>query len=285
MAREATITQEDVNEVADRIRGAGGQPTNRSIREALGRGSMATILRLLRVWQSRQVRTPETPIVLPLAIQRSLVDFMGQEVAAARVAIESELVAAQQSNTDLIAESERQASTIEDLTQSIEGLHATNAELTGRLAQMAADLDDARKDAETQRLAAEAARTEKAKLELRLEGVPRLESEIERLRTGFEAERAGRVSAEQAAAVASATLGKTEAQVEDLQGRLTRAEAEARDASRESGEMRHRAQALQASLDVAVKDVAQSKEEARRANESAAELRGQLPKLREPKSS
>ena len=276
MAREATISQEEVNAVADQIRGTGARPTARSVREALGAGSMATVLRLLQNWQARQVRAPDTPTVLPLALQKSLVDFLGQEVAAAKVSLESDLVIAQQSNSDLIAESERQSSTIADQVESIEELHAVNAELTGRLSQMTTDLNTARTEAETQRQAAEAARTEKAKLELRLEGVPRLESEIERLRTALEAERTARVTANQAAAVASAKLEKTEIQVDDLKARLTRAEADARDAAQDSGQMRHQVQTLQASLDVAVRDSAQAKEATRRAEEGAAGLRGQL---------
>lgn len=52
MAREATIGQEEVNAVADSIRAAGIKPTAQTIREGLGRGSMATVLRLFHVWQS-----------------------------------------------------------------------------------------------------------------------------------------------------------------------------------------------------------------------------------------
>ena len=111
MAREATITQEQVNAAADAIRASGTKPTARAVREAVGGGSMATVLKLLQVWQSGQVRVEEGPVVLPAGLQRALVDFIGQEVASAKTDLQSDLVVAQQANSDLIAESERQAST------------------------------------------------------------------------------------------------------------------------------------------------------------------------------
>jgi hypothetical protein len=44
MVREAKISQEEVNAAADKIRAAGVKPAARSVREAMGRGSMGTIL-------------------------------------------------------------------------------------------------------------------------------------------------------------------------------------------------------------------------------------------------
>jgi chromosome segregation ATPase len=225
MGRESVITQEEVNAVADQLRATGAKPTARAVREALGGGSMATVLKHLQVWQSRQVRPPETQAVLPQGLQRALVDFIAQEVASAKVTLESDLVAAQQANQDLIAESERQAAALDREQTAVESLQAEKAELSGRLVQLTKDLEDARADADAQREAAEHARTEKAKCELRLEGVPRLETEIERLKAAFELERNAKVVAEQAAAVALARLEKTEAQAADLAARLAKAEA------------------------------------------------------------
>ena len=225
MGRESVITQEEVNAVADQLRATGAKPTARAVREALGGGSMATVLKHLQLWQSRQVRPPETQAVLPQGLQRALVDFIAQEVASAKVTLESDLVAAQQANQDLIAESERQAAALDREQTAVESLQAEKAELSGRLVQLTKDLEDARADADAQREAAEHARTEKAKCELRLEGVPRLETEIERLKAAFELERNAKVVAEQAAAVALARLEKTEAQAADLAARLAKAEA------------------------------------------------------------
>ena len=216
MGRESVITQEEVKVVADQLRATGAKPTARAVREALGGGSMATVLKHLQVWQGRQVRPPETQAVLPVGLQRALVDFIAQEVASAKVTLETDLVTAQQANQDLIAESERLAAALEREQSTVESLQADKAELSGRLGQLTKDLEDVRAEAAAQREAAEHARTEKAKLELRLEGVPRLEAEIERLKAALESERSGKVVAEQQAAVAQARLEKTEGQLKEL---------------------------------------------------------------------
>lgn len=216
MGRESVITQEEVNVVADQLRATGAKPTARAVREALGGGSMATVLKHLQVWQGRQVRPPETQAVLPVGLQRALVDFIVQEVATAKVTLETDLVTAQQANQDLIAESERLAAALEREQSTVESLQTEKAELQGRLGQLTKDLDDVRAEAAGQREAAEHARTEKAKLELRLEGVPRLEAEVERLKATLESERNAKVVAEQQAAVSHARLEKTEGQLKEL---------------------------------------------------------------------
>lgn len=226
MGRESVVTQEEVNAAADQLRATGTKPTARAVREALGGGSMATVLKHLQVWQNRQVRAPETQAVLPVGLQRALVDFIAQEVASAKSAVEIDLVNAQQSNQDLITESERLAAALEREQSTVETLHAEKAELSGRLGQLTKDLEEARAEAAAQREAAEHARTEKAKLELRLEGVPRLESEIERLTATLEMERNAKVIAEQEAAVSQARLDKTEAQLKDANSAAPRLTAE-----------------------------------------------------------
>ena len=115
MAREATITQEAVNAAAEQIRATGAKPTARAVREALGSGSMATVLKHLQAWQANQAHPIEANIVLPIALQRTLVTFIEQEVATAKALLEADLALAEQANRDLIAESERQAATINEL--------------------------------------------------------------------------------------------------------------------------------------------------------------------------
>lgn len=215
MGRESVLTQDEVNAVADQLRASGVKPTARAVREALGTGSMATILKHLQVWQSRQVRTPEAQTALPMGLQRALVDFISQEVASAKVMLEAELVNVQQSNQDLIVESERQAAALERTQLTLDALQAEKSELLGRMGQLGKDLQDARSEVEEQRKVAELARTEKAKLELRLEGFPRLEAEIERLKAALDVEHNAKVVAEQLAAVSQARLEKTEVQLNE----------------------------------------------------------------------
>lgn len=280
MAREATITQEEVNAVADEIRATGHKPTARGIREALGSGSMATVLKYFQTWQAKQVRPADAPTVLPPGLQKALVDFIGQEVASAKVAIETDLVMSQQANADLITESERQATTIDALALEVETLAVEKAELSGRMSQMSADLEESRKEADTQRQAAETGRTEQAKLQLKLEGLPKLEAEVEKLRAALDVEREGRAKAEQVAAVETTKRENAEAQVQDLQARLTRAETDARETAQANTKIREQAQAFQASFEAAVRDGNQARDELLRAQAEASELRGQLVEAR-----
>lgn len=286
MAREATITQEQVNAAADAIRAGGAKPTARAVRESLGGGSMATVLKLLQVWQAGQVRAEEIPVVLPAGLQRALVDFIGQEVASAKSVLQDDLVSAQQSNGDLIAESERQASTIEIQAEALDLAQAEKAELAGRLAQVESDLAKAGDDVAAERQAAELARTELAKAQLRLEALPRIEAEADRLRAELEAERTAKVAAEQAAAVALAKLEGMTDRATKAEARTDQTEREARQANQELASARHQVQAQQIALDTchreqeaAKKAAADARADAKQAGEHAAELKGQLAVL------
>lgn len=279
MVREATITQEEVSSVADRIRAAGGKPTALAVREDLGRGSMATVLRLLQTWQAGQDRPPELPVSLPSALQRALLDFIGQEVAAAKVLLAQELATAQQVQKDLIAENEAQASRLDEFKQTLVDMQAEHSQLEGRYAVLQAEAIEAKGLAENQRRAAESARVEIARLQLRLEGLPRLEAEVTRLRESLDAERAARVTSDQAAAVACATFEHSQLLVEDLKVRLTKAETELREASQEARTLRGQVSGLQGALDCTSKELARTQQDARRAEAIAAELTAQLAAL------
>ncbi len=276
MAREATISQEEVNAVADSIRAVGIKPTARMVRDGLGRGSMGTVLKLLHVWQSSQARAPESPLTLPVALQRSLLDFIGQEVAAAKLSVEQELVSVQQAQKDLISENESLLGDLEELQVALEEVQVKHSQLEGRNAQLLADFADVTRVTETQRQAAESARTELAKLQLRLEGVPPLEAELSRMHAALEAERAARVTADQAAAVAAARLEQSNALVDDLRVRLARAESDVREMHQEAAKLRNQVSSLQGSLDSTCKELTQTKEDARRAAAAVFELKGRL---------
>ncbi|MHB1358282.1 MAG: DNA-binding protein [Rhodocyclaceae bacterium] len=290
MAREATITQEQVNAAADAIRASGAKPTARSIRDQLGTGSMATVLKFLQVWQSGQVRPAAQDVTLPAGLTRALVDFIGQEVAQARAGLEADLATAQQASADLIAESERQAVTIESQAEALDLAHSEKAELQGKLGQMESDLATTRDEAARERQAAEAARTDLAKAQLRLEALPRIETEADRLRGELEAERRARTDAEQRAAVLASKVEyevnlRTKAEA-DLVEHVRMAEDAAKQAwaSAEAlGNERVAVQAAQARLEAAAREQADAKKEAeaartaaKKAGEEAAELRGQL---------
>ena len=287
MAREATITQDQVNAVADSIRASGTKPTARAVREALGIGSMATVLKFLQIWQGHQMQAAEAPITLPVSLQRSLVDWIGQEVATAKADLQADLVASQQANGDLINESERQASNIELQAVALETAQAESATLSGRLAQVESDLARAMDDVNGERQAAEQARTELAKAVLRLEALPRIEAEADRLRGELERVTAVQVVAEQAAAVAVARL-------EAMTDRATKAEAAAEKAEKhadvvaqELSTARVQVQSQQVALNGAAREIEEGKAQvkdaradSRKSSELAAELRGELATIK-----
>lgn len=225
MARESTITAEQVNAVADAIKAEGGKPTSRAVRERLGNtGSMGTINRLLQQWKGSHERRAASALVLPASLQNSILDFMEQALAAERAGLEAELDLQQREAADLAVENERQAETIEKLDEQIVILNGERAAAEGKATQLAKDLEAAHAEANAERQAAEHARTELAKAQLRLEAMPRLEADLETARAETASERTARIEAERAAAV-------LQAQKDDLQSRLG-ASAAALDAQR-----------------------------------------------------
>ena len=213
MGRDATITPEQVYAVADAIKANGERPTLRAVREQIGGGSMGTIARILQQWKAGQGREIGTEITIPPALQKALMEFVSTATTAARAPLEAELADQQQTAADLAAENERQTETIRDLSAQIEAVTADKAGIEGKATQLAADLATAREEIARERQAAESARVELAKAQLRLEGLPRLEAEITALRAERDRERQGRVQAEQEAAVLTA-------RVTDLRERL-----------------------------------------------------------------
>jgi chromosome segregation ATPase len=284
MAREATITQEQVNAAADALRAAGAKPTVRAVRERLGNtGSNATVMRLLSVWQGGQVKPAETPITLPAALQRALVDYVGQAVAEGKAELAADLAELQQVNADLVSESERQAAAIEALEGERDVVQSERDAFAGRVQQLEADLVVARGEAEQERLAAEAARTEHAKAMLRLEAMPRLEADLAAMRAELDKERAGRVVAEQAAAVAEARREAERAARAHIEGELAtarqlieRAEAKIERGEAYGRDMSDRMHALQAATYEANAKAQSTEEQLRRAQDELAAVRADL---------
>ena len=291
MGREATITYEQVAAAADAMHIAGSKPTSRAIRERLGNtGSMGTVNKLLQAWKASQERQIAHALALPAPLQRAILEFMGQELAGAKATLEAELADQQQEATDLATENERQASDIEDKAETITTLQAELANLQGRMAHMDVDLDTVRLEGERERNAAEATRTELAKSLLRLEAMPRLETDLATLRLALDQERQGRVVAEQQAAVLGAKL---EAALE----RSAKADSAALDALAQArsnsdavfleaakveaakntiANLTGKLDAMQAQIERQAHELEDVRQGAKKVSEEAAELRGKL---------
>lgn len=241
MGRDAMVTFEQVAATADAIKTEGGKPTSRLVRARLGDvGSMGTINKFLSSWKASQQREIASALVLPAQLQRILLEHIDSEITSARSALEAEVAAQQQEAGDLATENERQGVEIEKLVEDLESVRAEAAGAAGRAEQLEADLHLVRDDVGRERMAAEQARTELAKAQLRLEAMPRLESDLDAAREALDTERTARRAAEQAAAVLTAQLsaesktaaaatekvGQLDATVKQLQDQITALQAQ-----------------------------------------------------------
>lgn len=235
MPREATITYDQVARYAEAIKAESGKPTPRLIRDRHGSGSFGTIHKLFQQWESTQALAIEAALSLPPSVQRAILEFVRHELSVGRTDLEERLRQATASAEDLATENERQAALIDEQLATIENLRGEKAALAGRLAEIETALGTHREDAARERQAAEAVRTEVAKLMLRLEGLPRLEAELAELRKEYQLIDRSRQKVEKELAVSSAAyqsleLSKNEA-VASLQSRLAEAQEELRTVS------------------------------------------------------
>lgn len=291
MGREATITPEQVAAVADALKSEGKKPTSRLVRERLGNtGSMGTITKLLQRWKAGQERERVSALSLPPALQRAVLDFMDQELAATRSPLEAELSELKESLEELATENQGQEKAIDGLRDQLDQVSAEKASAEGKAAQLTADLGTARDEGARERQAAELARTELAKAQLRLEAMPRLEADLGAVRGELVKESKARVDAEQSAAVLSAQKTDLEARVADAKverdrvaERLTKTQTRADQLAETAADTRIKLQTAEArehdlskQLAAATKEIQQARAEARASADEAAELRGRL---------
>lgn len=226
MAREATISFDQVAAAAAGIKAEGRKPTLRGVREALGNvGSLTTIAVHLRAWSGNQPKEAAPDIAVPASVLAGIQSAIAQAATEAEASIRAELNDAQQMLGDVTAEGERTAAALDAAETRIGELEAVNAELAGRLdeaktkaseteARHAAEIEALKADLQRERDAAEAARTEFAKAELRLESMPRLEKDLEDARAEAKAATGRAGQAERKLAAADASLAAASADLE-----------------------------------------------------------------------
>ena len=296
MARESTITLEQVAAAAAELIASGAKPTLRAVRESLGTGSMGTIARMLQAWKGSQERTAVAELALPPALQRAILDFMQSELAAARAPLVAELADTQATAADLAAENERQTDDLAECGRQIEAHAAAQATAEGKAQQLAEQLavaqaqaqaaaDQAARQLAQERASAEAARTELAKAQLRLEDVPRTKAELADVRDELAAERAGREAGEKRAVVAeaqrdalAAQLAEAKAAAQTLAAQLEKAQARAEQLSADLADARVSAQAAQAEAKRTGEHLAIAQAEAKRIGEQLATAQAEAAK-------
>lgn len=291
MARESTITQDQVAAAADNLKAQGTKPTARNVRDVLGTGSMATVLKFLQLWQGGQIRQSQAiDDTLDPSIGRVISNQIAAKVQEATADVTARLADLQAETDNVIAENERQAAEIEAQAGELVALQEQHAALVGRAQQIEADATRTTAELVAERQAAEAARVELAKAELRLEAVPRIEAEIEKVRADLLQARAQSAELHESAAVATAKLESEVAQRKGIEAQLIESVKAREEAGKRAvataealGNERVAVQASQARLEAAAREIAAANEavskaraEAKKSSEEAAELRGQL---------
>lgn len=306
MGRTALATYESVAAAADAMKAEKIDVTTRAVRERLGNtGSNGTISTHLQTWKARQEQHVISAATLPAPVQKTILDFIGVELSNARQVLESSIADLQRERSFLAGDNEKQFSELEENAEVLESLRTEIATLQGRAGQLETDLTatrdeiireraNARDEISKERETAEAARTELAKALLRLEAMPRLENDLETVKAMLDKERAGKVAAEQAAAVAASKIESNNQRIQELVARLTKAEdliAKLQEkidaAAKEATTMNAVVQASQAriesaarELDDAKKAAAEAKTAAKKSNDEAAELRGVIAQMK-----
>ena len=232
MGRTAAVTFEMVAAAAEAMKAEKLDVVTRAVRERLGNvGSMGTVNNHLQAWKARQEQHVTSALTLPPALQKSILDFMGVELANARSTLEAGLAAQQKEMADLANDNEKQFSELELTAETIDTLRNEIATLQGKSSQLEINLATSKDDLVRERENAEHARTELAKALLRLEAMPRLEADLNAARSALESEKtssrvaldkvqAEKVAAEQSEAVAIAKLEAENQYTQELIKRL-----------------------------------------------------------------
>lgn len=283
----ALVNFEAVASAAEAISKEGGKPSVRSVIAHLGGGSPNAVLPLLNEWKAGRVAVRSTDIELDPRIGQIIGELVksaseqaaraaeeraadvqadaetvaeaGREAESRVQALESQLAEAQQA----IAVKER---ALED-AQAAAGIEAKNAQ--ERITALQVQLGEERTRAD---LAVQAV----AKAEVRLELIPGLQAEVERLKPF-----------EQQAAVLAANLDSAKTAGGELKERLDAALADAKASHDELERVRISEQSLQAKLDAALREVetlkanlVEAKSELVTAREEAKEARTETKEVR-----
>jgi len=288
------ITYEQVAAAADAIIGEGQQPTINAVRDRIGTGSPNTVHKHLTAWRATRPQAAVAAPELPASLTSAIAAEIEKAAASARAEVESKLVQSQQEAAELANAGESLEIERDELLEQVAELTTERDTLAGKAEQQAADIKAQAERIEREQQAAEAARVDLAKAQLKIEaGAERLgeqAAEIERLRAALDSESKARILSEQQAAVLAAKLESMTERATKAEARAEMAEKQSQQSVQELNSSRNQAQAQQIALDTAAREIEDMRRqikdvrsEAKRAGEEAAELRGQLTTLTQQK--
>ena len=189
----ALVTYESVAAAAEAIQQAGGKPSVRAVMSQLGGGSPNAIGPLLNEWRAGRPLVRASDIELDPRIAQLIAEQVQKAASDAARAAE-ERAATVQEDAEAVAEAGREAEAeAQRLTVALEAAHDEAARMTDELERMreqserdskaSAEREAALKaEAEAERARGDQVAAQLAKAEVRLEALPELHAELERLR-------------------------------------------------------------------------------------------------------
>lgn len=242
MSTKNIVTYETVAAAAESLSKDDKRVSVRAVMGVLGGGSPNAILPLLNQWKAGRPVVQVSEIHVDPRIASIIGEQISKATAEARSDVEQRLSEVE-ADAAAIAEAGREAE------QALEAAQAEITKLTaqvqaqaGQIEQLRADSEQVKREAANQVAAAQAsardaitkaedqaarergerelAQVALAKAELRLEAMPKLQAEVEKLQTALDAER-------QAKAVSDAKAAALDAKATGLEGRLADCQAQA----------------------------------------------------------
>jgi colicin import membrane protein len=291
----ANITPDRVFAAADALEASGSRVSVRSVRDYLGGGSPNQITPLLASWRARKpsVAAPE------IQLDPRIVQLIAEQVraAAGEAAVraderaneaEDTLTLCQQENSELAEQLATTLRALDEARAKVEQQAGTISEIREEIERVRSEAEEEVEEANTRanrerEVAAETAQHALARAELRLESMPRLEGEVERLRTALDEALSGKQSAEQQAAVAAAKLDAATQRVsaaEEREREARQQQAAAREAAARANGDAHQAQITLQAVQARLESTSRELETARG---SLSELKEELKELRAEK--
>lgn len=283
----ALVTFESVAAAAEAISKDGGRPSVRAVIAQLGGGSPNTVLPMLNEWKAGRVAVRSADIELDPRIGQIVAELVTRASEQAAKSAE-ERAADVQADAETVAEAGREAELRAEglqgqLDKAIQTITLKERALEDAQAAAAIEAKNAEEKATAlkNQLAEERSRADQAvqavaKAEVRLELIPGLQAEVERLKPF-----------EQKTAVLTANLDAANATAGDLKGRLDTALLDAKEAHAELEKVRISEQSLQAKLDAALREIeslkaslGETKTELATARQEAKEARAETKEVR-----
>lgn len=277
----AIVNFESVTAAAEALQAAGQRTSVRAVIAALGGGSPNSVLKLLAEWKAGRpvVRIADTELDhrITEAIKAQMQRVAEQAAVAAEEragvldedlqALAHAQAAAEQQITALTTERDTAQALAADSFEKLKEARGEAERIAQQSVQALASLSQ---ELASERTRLEGVVAELARAQVRLEVVPALQGEAERLRVALQASEQARQAAEQSAAVLVARLEAAERRATEADARTAKADARIDTLAHDLAGVNVALQASQARLEAAAREVGVAEATARKSAEELA---------------